>query len=121
MANINTTKTVSDTYSAQKNKVENTTKNMNKLLEKMGCKNPSKIKRVTLVIPLVPGSKDNVLFLGINGAKFYFKRGEAVNMPEPLLRFAVECGEIPKHYLDMLKLAEQNEAEAKAEATTAKE
>ena len=117
----NTSTSVMNTaYGALAKKVKNTTENMDKLLMKMGCKNPADVKRVPMIIPEVPGSKDDVLFLGINGAKFYFKRGESVLMPEPLLRLAVDCKEIPKHYLDMLDLLnKQSEATAAAQKAAA--
>lgn len=117
----NTTSSINgNTSDAYKKQLENTTKNMDKLLEKMGCKDPASVARVPMIIPETPGSKDDTLFLGINGAKFYFKRGESVLMPEPLLRFAVDCGEIPKHYLDMLDLLnKQNEATAAAQKAAA--
>lgn len=96
----NTTKTINSASGVLGQKCENTQKNMDKLLKKMGCKGT--VKKVKIVIPLIPGSKDDVLFLGVNGVKFYFQRGKTVEMPEPLLRFAVDCQQIPASYLDML-------------------
>lgn len=115
MANVNTSKTVNQTsYGVLAKKVENTGKNMDRLLALAGCKEPASVRRIPIVIPLEPGSKDDVLFLGLNGAKFYFKRGESVMMPEPLLKMAANCGAIPKHYLDMIALLEKQQAEAAA-------
>jgi len=117
MANMNTSKTISiSSMGALAKKIANTEKNMDKLLAKAGCKDPSAVKRIPIVIPLEPGSKDDVLYLGLNEANFYFKRGVSVMMPEPLLRQAVRCGVIPQHYLDMIAMIEKQQAEAAAKA-----
>lgn len=117
MANMNTSKTISiSSMGALAKKIANTEKNMDKLLAKAGCKDPSAVKRIPIVIPLEPGSKDDVLYLGLNEANFYFKRGVSVMMPEPLLRQAVRCKVIPQHYLDMIAMIEKQQAEAAAKA-----
>ena len=82
--NTNTTKTVRRTSTVLGSKCEATQKNMKKLLSKAGCAEGAKMEKVT--IPMNPGDKDDVIYVGLNGADFYFKRGEPVSMPEPVAR-----------------------------------
>ena len=55
---------------------------MKKLIRQAGCAANTAMEKVT--IPLHPGDKDDVVFVGLNGADFYFKRGEPVEMPKPV-------------------------------------
>ena len=34
-----------------------------------------------MLLPNIPGLKDDVVFCGVNGVKFYFMRGQTVEMP----------------------------------------
>lgn len=85
----NTTKNVNKSSEALANKCEATQKNMAKLVERAGCKDAKMIKTV---LPNLPGSSDDVQYVGLNGVDFYFKRGESVNMPEPVAEILKNCG-----------------------------
>lgn len=78
----NTSTSVAKTSSILASKIEYTAQNMKKLLTEAGCE---ECKTVKVFLPNIPGSNDDVVFVGLNGVGFYFKRGEAVAMPEPLL------------------------------------
>lgn len=84
----NTTKTVSRASTALGSKCEETTKNMAKLMKDAGCENAKKVKTM---IPNIPGSKDDVVMVGLNGAAFYFMRGKTVEIPEPVLEIMQNC------------------------------
>lgn len=85
----NTTKTVSRSSTVLGVKCENTQKNMEKLLQESGCAGAKKIKTM---IPAIPGCKDDVVCVGLNGTKFYFLRGKSVDVPEPVLEIMKNCG-----------------------------
>lgn len=101
----NTKKTIERTSTVLAPKCEATQKNMDKLLRDAGCK--GSVKKVMIPIPTVPGQKDDVIFTAINGAKFYFQRGKAVQVPEPVMQQMVNCGLFPKEYMDMYKPAKE--------------
>lgn len=87
----NTTKTIERASSALLGKCKATEKNMDKLLAQAGCAGCEK-EKVTL--PLIPGSKDDVVFVGLNGVSFYFMRGRSVEMPEPLAEILRNTGNL---------------------------
>ena len=87
----NTTKTVERTSSALAAKCEATKENMDKLLAQAGCAGCRKEK---VLLPLAPGSKDDVLFVGLNGVSFYFMRGRSVEMPLPLMEILRNTGNL---------------------------
>lgn len=77
--NTNTTATIKRASVVLGKKCEETKKNMKTLAKKLyGDKEP---KMEKVVIPNIPGIKDDVLFAGLNGVKFYFLRGTTVEMP----------------------------------------
>ena len=80
--NTNTTKTIKRTSTVLGGKCDATKENMKKLIRQAGCAANTAMEKVT--IPLHPGDKDDVVFVGLNGADFYFKRGEPVEMPKPV-------------------------------------
>ena len=82
--NTNTTKTIKRTSTVLGGKCEATQKNMKKLIRQAGCAENVKMEKA--VIPMNPGDKDDVIYVGLNGADFYFKRGEPVSMPEPVAK-----------------------------------
>ena len=43
---------------------------------------------------LAPGSKDDVVFAGLNGVSFYFQRGKTVEMPAAVAEILKNCGEM---------------------------
>ena len=66
---------------------------MDRLLEKAGCDKDA--KKVRTRIPLNPFNKnDDVLYMGVNGVSFYFKRGETVMLAEPLVEQLENCEEL---------------------------
>ena len=87
----NTTKTIERASSALLGKCEATEKNMDKLLSQAGCAGCRK-EKVTL--PLIPGSRDEVVFVGLNGVSFYFMRGRSVEMPVPLAEILRNTGNL---------------------------
>lgn len=87
----NTTKTIERASGALLGKCKATEKNMDKLLAQAGCAGCEK-EKVTL--PLIPGSKDDVVFVGLNGVSFYFMRGRSVEMPEPLAEILRNTGNL---------------------------
>lgn len=86
---INTTKTLERTSSVLADKCEATQKNMEKLMREANCAGAKLVKRT---IAQIPGTRDDVVFAGLNGASFYFQRGKAVMMPEPVEKLLKNCG-----------------------------
>lgn len=89
--NTNTSKTIGKASTVLGKRCENTEKNMKKLMADTGCKT---YETVATRIPLIPGSKDDVLFVGMNGVSFYFLRGKTVEMPKPLLAILEQTGNL---------------------------
>ena len=87
----NTTKTIERASSALRGKCEETQKNMDRLLAQAGCPDAEKV-HVTL--PLLPGSRDDVVFVGLNGVSFYFMRGRQVEMPAPIAEILRNTGHL---------------------------
>ena len=85
----NTTKTVSKSSTVLGGKCEATQKNMAKLMQEAGCPQAKKVKTM---IPNIPGCKDDVVTVGLNGTTFYFLRGKSVEVPEPVLEIMQNCG-----------------------------
>lgn len=88
---MNTTRTIERTSSALAAKCEMTEKNMDKLLAQAGC---AGCKKEKVLLPLVPGSKDDVQYVGLNGVDFYFMRGKSVEMPAPIKEILVNTGNL---------------------------
>ena len=88
---INTTKTLEKTSTVLSGKCDATQKNMEKLMREAGMTG-AKMEKVT--IPLIPGTKDDVVFAGVNGAGFYFLRGRQAAMPAPVAQVLRNCGVI---------------------------
>ena len=88
---INTTQTVEKTSSALLSKCEATKKNMKSLMAKAGCPEG---KMVKVFLPLIPGCKDDVVFVGLNGVSFYFMRGQTVEMAAPLAEILRNTGNL---------------------------
>ena len=88
---MNTTKTIERTSSALAGKCEMTEKNMDKLMKQAGCENSKKEK---VLLPLMPGSKDDVQYVGLNGVDFYFMRGRSVEMPAPIAEILRNTGNL---------------------------
>ena len=91
MINLNTTQSVKKTSTALGEKCDSTKKNMKKLMLTAGV---AESKTVKTMIPRIPGSDDDVVFVGLNGVKFYFRRGESIEMPEQILEILQNTGNI---------------------------
>jgi len=88
---MNTTKTVKRTSTVLGKRCEQTQQNMARLIEKSGCKTAN---LQTVTIPMNPGDKDDVVFVGLNGADFYFRRGTQVSMPVQVAKILRNAGVI---------------------------
>lgn len=86
---INTTSSINKASTALGAKCEKTKENMKQMMADAGC---ATYKTVKTLIPLIPGSGDDVVSVGLNGVMFYFMRGKAVDVPEPLLEILTNCG-----------------------------
>lgn len=86
---INTTSSIAKASTVLLGKCEKTKENMKQLMRDAGCEN---YKTVKTMIPLIPGSGDDVVFVGLNGVGFYFLRGKTVDVPEPLVEILTNCG-----------------------------
>ena len=91
MANINTTATMKKTSAMLSGKCKKTQENLKKLMADAGCADGEVVK---VSLPLAPGSRDDVVFAGLNGVSFYFKRGETVELAEPLVELMENCKEL---------------------------
>lgn len=85
----NTTKTIEKTSTALGEKCVQTERRMKRLMAEAGCE---QYETEQVTIPAIPGSKDDVIFVGMNGARFYFMRGKKVTMPCPLAEILRNAG-----------------------------
>lgn len=88
---MNTTKTIERTSTVLGSRCEETAKNMKRLMAQAGV---NEYRSVRTMIPSIPGSKDDVVFVGLNGVKFYFMRGKSQEIPEPLIQVLSNCSVI---------------------------
>ena len=86
---LKTSKTLEKTSTALSGKCEETEKNLARLMAEAGC---AEYRSVTTSIPMIPGSRDDVVYVGLNGVRFYFMRGRTIKMPEPLLDILRNAG-----------------------------
>lgn len=89
---LNTTSSIKKASAVLGDKCEATIKDMAKLLKKAGVQEGYKTTKV--LIPRAVTGGDDVLFVGLNGVRFYFKRNTTVNMPDPLLEILQNAGEL---------------------------
>lgn len=87
----NTTQSVERASSALMGRCEATQKNLKQLARKAGCPD-APMESATL--PLVPGSRDDVVYVGLNGADFYFLRGRRCEMPAPVAEILRNTGHL---------------------------
>ena len=87
----NTSKTISRASEALGERCEETQKDLRRLMERAGCKDAPCTK---VLLPLIPGSSDDVQYVGLNGADFYFMRGRAVMIPAPLVEILKNTGNL---------------------------
>ena len=93
MANMgtNTTTTMKKTSVVLAGKCAKTQASLRKLMSDAGCADGETLK---VNLPLAPGSKDDVVFAGLNGVSFYFQRGKTVEMPAAVAEILKNCGEM---------------------------
>lgn len=89
---LNTTSSIKKASGVLGEKCDATLKEMKELLKKAGVTGEYKTTKV--LIPRAVNSGDDVLFVGLNGVRFYFRRNTSVNMPDPLLEILQNTGEI---------------------------
>ena len=87
----NTTKTIERASSVLAGRCEATQQNMDRLLAQAGCREE---KKEQVMLPLVPGSRDDVVFVGLNGVSFYFMRGMSYDMAAPLAEILRNTGHV---------------------------
>lgn len=92
--NTNTSTSIKKTSNSLGYECEKTKNNITKLLTNAGVKDAAKVEKVKTMIPMIPGSEDDVEFVGLNGIGFYFKRGETIEIPKPLFDILHDCGKI---------------------------
>lgn len=86
---INTTSSIKKASTVLGAKCEATLNEMKQLMQKAGV---AEYKTTKVLIPRTFNEGDDVLFVGLNGVRFYFKRNTTVNMPEPLLEILQNTG-----------------------------
>ena len=91
MANVNTTTTMKKTSVVLASKCAKTQNNLKKLMSDAGCADGEIVK---VNLPLAPGSRDDVVFAGLNGVGFYFLRGRECDMPAAVAEILKSCGEM---------------------------
>ena len=89
--NTNTSKSMAKASTVLGHRCEYTEKNMKRLMANAGCKT---YETVSVRVPEIKGSKDDVMFAGMNGVHFYFLRGKTYDMPKPLMEMLTSCGEL---------------------------
>ena len=87
----NTTQTIEKASGALMDKCEETQKNMSRLMGQAGCAGGKKEK---VFLPLIPGCRDDVVFVGLNGVGFYFLRGKTVDMPSAVAAILRNTGHL---------------------------
>lgn len=61
---------------------------------RMAAAGAKEYKSTKVKIPIIYGSPDDVLSVGLNGQSFYFRRGTTVNMPDPLVEILERNGHL---------------------------
>jgi hypothetical protein len=90
--NTNTTQSIQKASVALGEKCEETKKNIKTLAKKLYGEAEAKMERV--VLPKIPGEKDDVLSVWVNGIRFDFMRGQTVEMPAACAEVLRNAGKI---------------------------
>ena len=88
---MNTTRSMERTSTVLGGKCEQTIREMKRMMAEAGC---AQYETEKITIPNIPGCKDDVVFVGLNGVGFHFLRGQAVDMPKPLCEILRNTGTI---------------------------
>ena len=91
MANLNTSKTIGIASTALAPELEDTRKNLKLKCKKIGI-DTTKLEKIRL--PRIAGSGDDVITVWINGQAFYFKRGEAYDLPAEIIAVLENAEEV---------------------------
>ena len=78
---MNTTKSMERTSTVLSGKCGQTIREMKRMMAEAGC---AQYESEKITIPNIPGCKDDVVFVGLNGVGFHFLRGQEIDMPKPL-------------------------------------
>lgn len=90
--NTNTTKSMNKASTALGDKCAQTKANMSALAKRIYGKAAPKMEMIT--IPAYPGTNDDVVFAGLNGVRFYFLRGDTLEVPSAVAEVLRNAGEI---------------------------
>lgn len=88
---MNTTQTMERASTALRGKCKETAREMKKRMSEAGC---PQYETENVTLTAIPGCKDDVVFVGLNGVGFYFLRGQEVAMPKPLAEILRNTGNI---------------------------
>lgn len=88
---LNTTSSIKKASAVLGDKCEATLKEMAQRMKKAGV---AEYKSTKVLIPRAMNSGDDVLFVALNGVRFYFKRSTTVNIPDPLVEILQNAGEL---------------------------
>lgn len=90
--NANTTRSLSRASTVMGARCEETKADMAQLTKAL--MGGAKAEMETVSIPNIPGVKDDVIFCAVNGVKFYFLRGDTVEMPKAVFEVLRNTGTI---------------------------
>ena len=90
--NTNTTQSIKKTSVVLKEKCEDTKKNIKALAKKLYGEAEFKMEKV--VLPKIPGDKDDVITAWVNGVRFDFMRGTTAEMPAAVAEVLRNAGKI---------------------------
>ena len=88
---MNTTQSMERTSTVLSGKCEQTIREMKRMMAEAGC---AQYESEKITIPNIPGCKDDVVFVGLNGVGFHFLRGQEIDMPGPLCEILRNTGTI---------------------------
>lgn len=108
---LNTTKTIKKTSNVLGAKCDKTLNEIGKRMKMAGCEKYEVVKDVYLD-PRAHGN-DDVVFVGLNGVGFHFRRGEYIDMPKPLYDILVNAKELtPRPERKVMVKSKSTSAEA---------
>ena len=88
---MNTTTSMERTSTVLMGKCEQTKREMKHRMAEAGC---AQYETEKVSIANIPGCKDDVVFVGLNGVGFHFLRGQEIDMPKPLAEILRNTGTI---------------------------
>ncbi len=100
MALMNTSESMARASTVLSEKCEQTQKDMKDLMAKAGC---AGVRLISVYIPRAESKGDDVVSVGLNGAKFYFLRGKTAKMPVNVAEILFNTGTIDDDPAEMAK------------------